>query len=898
MTTVRIASAVYRRALILLPREFRHEFGDELVQCFDRLAAEARTGRGRVAVVQTLLASLLDLATRAPREHLAAARAGALATGGWGGWWLDVRHAARRLARRPSFTFASVLVLGLGIAAATSVFTLVHGVLLRPLPYPDPDELVVVDHGGHGIGIPQGMGIAYGVYRFYAEHARSASALAMYATWTPTLTEAGDPVRLRAVSATPTLAEVLRAQPVLGRWFTAEEAQRGNYGVAVLSHRLWRDRFGSDPRVIGTRILLDGVPFEVVGVMSRGFAFPDADTDVWTARAVPPTGLGGWGDQAIARLAPGRRPADLQNELESLIPVLRETSDDPQRARIYFEDAGIFPRVVALKDDVVGSVRATLWLLLGAVGLVLLIAVANVANLFLVRAEDSQREKALRAALGAGRIRLLRTWGAEALLLSLAAAALGVAGAAVGVDLLKRYAPVNVPRLDEVALHRPSVAFALGLALMATLLVGLTPALRRSGPLATALREGDRWATAGRRRLRGRNILVAAQVALALVLLIGSGLLFRTFRHMNAVDLGFSERQALTFEIVLPQTRYDTRAKAKVFQDALRERLAALPGVQSAAAIGTCLPLSGHMCWGEALLVEGRPLVEGEAPVLIGARVVAGDYFGTMGIRVRGRGLLPSDAAGRPPVAVISQAAADAFFPGEDPIGKRVSFGGTGPDDWITIVGVAENVKTRVTTDEYQGVIYVPMSADLPADPPPHEMAYVLKTSVPPETLIPAVREVVRELDDALPIARVRTLEALIAEATAPTAFALTLIGLAAFISLLLGAVGVYAVVAYAVSRRTGEVGVRMALGARAADVHWLVMRQGGAVVAVGVGIGLAAALALTRLLRGMLFGVSPTDPATFAALTGMLAAVALAALWLPARRASGVDPAVALRSE
>ncbi|HEY8470276.1 MAG TPA: ABC transporter permease [Longimicrobiales bacterium] len=898
MTTVRIASALYRRALILLPREFRLEFGEELVQCFDRLAVEARTGRGRVAVAQTLLASLVDLATRAPREHLAAARAGALAAGGWGGWWLDVRHAARRLARRPSFALASVLVLALGIAAATSVFTLVHGVVLSPLPYPDADELVVVDHGGHGIGFSQGLGITYGVYRFYGERARGAAGLAMFGNWTPTLTGAGEPVQLKVVRATPTLADVLRVRPALGRWFTAEEAQRGDFGAAVLSDRLWRERFGADPGIVGRMITLEGWPVQVVGVMPRGFAFPDARTDLWVARHVPPTGLGSWNDQAIARLAPGRTPADLQRELEALLPILRETSDDPARARMYFEEAKIFPRVVALKDEVVGSVRATLWILLGAVGVALVIAVANIANLFLVRGEERQRETAMRAALGAGRIRLARMWAAEALLLSLAAGVLGVAGAAVGVDLLKRYAPVNVPRLDEVGLHGPSLAVALGLSISAALLIGLVPALRRGGALATALREGGRSTTTGRRRLRGRNILVAAQVALALVLLIGSGLLFRTFRELRAVDLGFSERKALTFEIGLPVMRYDSWARAKAFHDALRERLAALPGVESVGAIATCLPLSGNMCWGEALRVEGRPPAEGEVPPVTEARAVVGDYFNAIGIRVRGRGLTPDDGDHGQRVAVISEATAEAYFPGEDPLGKRVSFGGTGPDDWFTIVGVAENVKSRVATDDFQRLIYLPATAQHKPGPPPHQMIYVLKSAVEPESLIPAVRAAVRDLDDGLPLARVRTLEALIAEATAPTAFALTLIGLAALISLLLGAVGVYAVVAYAVSRRTGEIGVRMALGGRAADVHWLVLRQGGAVVAAGVAIGLAGALALTRVMRGLLFGVSPTDPATFAALTGMLAAVAAAALWLPARRASRVDSAVALRHE
>src|SRR5690606_29414948 len=486
--------------------------------------------------------------------------------------------------------------------------------------------------------------------------------LAMYGNWTPTLTGAGDPVRLQVVRATPTFADVLRVRPALGRWFTAEEAQRGDFGAAVLSDRLWRERFGADPGVVGRMITLEGWPVQVVGVMPPGFAFPDARTDLWVARHVPPTGLGAWNDQAIARLAPGRTPLDLQRELEALLPVLRETSDDPARARMYFDDARIFPRVVALKDEVVGSVRATLWILLGAVGVVLLIAVANIANLFLVRGEEGQRETAVRAALGAGRIRLARMWAAEALLLSLAAGVLGIAGAAGGVGLLKRYAPVNVPRLDEVGLHAPSLAVALGLSICAALLLGLVPALRRDGALAAGLREGGRSTTTGRRRLRGRNILVAAQVALALVLLIGSGLLFRTFREMHAVDLGFGGGKALRSEIGLPGARYDSRARAKAFHDALGERLAALPGVESVGAIATCLPLAGGMCWGETLLVEGRPPVEGEVPPVTGARAVVGNYFNAIGIRVRGRALGPDDGARPERVAVISEATAEAYF--------------------------------------------------------------------------------------------------------------------------------------------------------------------------------------------------------------------------------------------
>ena len=894
--SIRLAVAVYRLALTLLPREFLSRFGAELVTCFECIAEEARE-RGRVAVASVTMRSLLDLLTRGSRQHLVALRAGAIGPGGWWiGGWQDLHQAARRLRRRPSFTLVSVVTLALGIAAATSVWSLVNGVVLSPMPYPASDRIVQVDHGGRGLGVERGLGITYGFYRFYAEQVRTAESMAMYSFYQPTLTGAGEPVQLEAARVTTSLGAVLGVPPRLGRWFTVEEGRPGASPAVILSHRLWRDRFGADPSVVGRIIELDGIGHEVVGVMPASFAFPGNQTVLWIPRAVPATGIGGWGERAIARLASTIDAAALERELVSLFPRLREEPSDPSRVASYLDDAGVFPRIVTLKDDLTGDIRDTLWVLLGTVAFLLLIAVANVANLFLVRAEEGQREAAVRTALGAARGRLVRGYMAEAMLLALTAATLGLGGAATVVRLLRRYAPVNIPRLHEVELNPGVVAASLGVTLVVAVLLGLIPASRRGGDLGEALKESGRRTTAARSRLQGRSVLVATQVALALVLLIGSGLLLRTFAALRAVDLGFAERHALVFDIGLPGTRYPARADAKAFHDRLHERLAGLPGAQGVGAIGQCLPLVGHMCWGEVLDVEGRPAPEGKVPPVTGARVASTDYFRTLGITVRGRTFTPADETGDATAVILSRSASDAYFPGEDPIGRRVRFGTTGP--WHTVVGVADNVRGRVETDDFQRLIYLPVLPEASEGPPPSRMSYVIATGSSPMSLVASVRRVVDELDPGLPLANVRTLQGVIDDATAPTAFALTLVTLAAGIALLLGAVGVYAVIAYAVSRRTAEIGVRLALGANASDVRWMVLRQGSMVVLAGVGVGLVGALALTRTLRGMLFGVSPTDVASYAALTGLMLVVALLALYLPARRASRVDPLEALRTE
>jgi predicted permease len=894
---VRLARDVYRRASVLLPREFRNRFGEELEVCFAAIARDARDRRGRLAVAWVTLRSVLDLVARAPRQHLAGARAGALGSGsgsGWGAGWRDVRQAARRLRRRPSFTVASVLTLGLGIAAATSVFSLVYGVVLSPLPYPDPGRLVVVDHGGSGLGIDRGLGVTYGFYRFYREHARQAQAMALYHRTALSLSGRGGPRRVQATEATPSLEKVLRVQPELGRWFTAAEGRPGAAPAAVLSHRLWEERFGGSPDVLGRTVRLDGRPVPVVGVMPASFAFPSPETAVWLPRVVPAAGIGGWNEHAVARLRPGATAASFGRELSGLLPLLRRDNDDPARVTEYLDHAGIQPRIVSLKQSVVGDVQSTLWILLGTVGLVLLIAVANVANLFLVRAEEGVRETAVRTALGATRLRL--AWGflAETLLLTGSAGIVGVGAAAAGIRILRASAPVNVPRLGEVGMDPVVLAVALATCLAAAVLLGVIPTLRPMRDLSGTLREGGRRSTTGRTRLRGRSLLMATQVALALVLLIGAGLLFRTFRSLRAVDLGFSTRQALTFTIGLSETSYPTEADFLRFHRELVGRLAALPGVEAAGAVGNCLPLTEGMCWGETLQAEGFPRPEGEVPPVTGMRLATPGYFRTMGIPLRGRGFRSGDGASRGPVVVLSQAAARAYFPGVDAVGRRVRV--SGDTAWATVVGVARDVRSKAETDEFERVLYQPIAA-VARGAKARPMAYVLRTVVPPTSLIPVVRRAVADLDPSLPLAQVETLRDRIDRATAPTAFALTLIGLAAAIALLLGAVGVYAVVAYAVSQRTVEIGVRLALGARPADVLRLVMRQGGVVVGTGIAAGLVAAAALTRLMTGMLYGVHPFDPLSYVALTALMLGVAALALWFPARRAARLDPQEALRS-
>ncbi len=883
--SVRAAIAVYGTLARLLPYDARARWGDEQTACFIEFARAAHERKGALSVGAVLLQSTGDLMLRLPREHV---RNGAAGTA-----FSELRYAFRSLLRAPGFSAASVLTLGLGLAAALSVFTLVYGVLLKPLPYGEPDRLVELDHRATRLDVDGGLGMTYGFFRFYAERMSTVEELALYSTATLTLTGPDQAVRITGARTTPSLAPLLEVMPALGRWFTADEGRGEGQPTIVLSHRLWRDAFGSDPGIVDRTVELEGAPHRVVGVMPDRFAFPERSIDIWIPWQPPTTGIGGWNLRSVARLADGTEIESVTREMTDLLPRLVET-DGTGQARDYVENAGVVPYVVSLHERVTGPVRGTLLVLLGTVGFVLLVALANVGNLFLVRAEEGRHRTALRRALGASAGRLATGHLLEALLLTGTAGLVGTALAWLAVDTVRSGTPVAIPRLHEVGLDPVLALAAAGLCALIGLALAAIPALRGSGEAMLPFRDDGR-STAGGGRLRGRNVLVAAQMALALVLLVGSGLLLRTFSELRSADPGFHERQALTFRVGLPAARYGGRAAALAFHEELEDRIAAIPGVRRMGAVAPCLPLSGDLCWGEVLQIEGRPAEPGASPIVTGTRAVTPGYFESMGIAVRGRAIEERDLVDGEAIAVLSETAAARHFPGEDPIGRRVSLRGPEPT-WYTVVGVADDVRARIEDTSLTTLIYLPARPAGTDGPPPHTMAYVVATSIPPASLAPAVREAVRALDPGVPVADVATVREHIARAMAPTTFSFAVIGVAALIALLLGAVGVYAVTSYAVSRRTAEIGIRMALGAGGREVRTMVLRQGGTAVAAGVIIGLAAALGLSRFLEGMLHGVPTTDPVTYAAITGILAVVAGAALWWPARRASRVDPVEAIR--
>ena len=884
---VRVAVALYRALGRLLPSDARARWGEEQMACFTELARTAYDTRGIPGVSMVLLRSTADLVLRLPREHVRNGLPGAVAS--------ELRYAFRTLLRAPGFTATSTFTLALGLAAALSVFTLVYGVLLRPLPYAEPDRLVDLDHRATRLDLDGGLGMTRGFFRFYDERMTTVEDMALYSTMTVTLTGPDQAVRITGARTTPSLLPVLGVSPARGRWFDAEEGRDEGQPPIVLSHRIWRDAFGADPGILGGTIELEGAPYRVVGVMADDFAFPSRSVDVWVPWHPPATGIGGWNFRAVARLAEGVPLETATGEMQDLLPQLVE-ADGTGQARDYVENAGVTPVVVALHEQVTGQVRGTLLVLLGTVGFVLLVALANVGNLFLVRAEESRGRTALRRALGASAGRIASGHLLEALLLTGAAGLLGSGVAWLAVDTVRERAPVPIPRLHEVGLDPTLALLATGLCLLIGLALGSIPALRDRGEALLPFREDDGRSTAGGGKLRGRSVLVTAQVALALVLLVGSGLLLRTFTQLRAVDPGFHEREALTFQVGLPAARYDGRPAALAFHRELRERLATLPGVRDVGAVASCLPLSGNLCWGEVLQVEGRPDDPDASPIVTGTRIVTPGYFESLGIPVRGRVIQERDIVDGEPIAILSRTAADRYFPGEDPLGRRVTMGGPEPT-WYTVVGIADDVRARMEDDSFTTLIYLPARPAGTDGPPPHTMAYVVAASVPPASLAPAVREAVRVLDPGVPVADVATVSDRIAQAVAPTTFSLLVVGAAGLIALLLGAVGVYAVTSYVVSRRTAEIGIRMALGAGGGEVRSMIMRQGGVAVAVGVVLGLVGAFALSRFLDGMLHGVPPTDPLTYLTITGVLGVVAATALWWPARRASRVDPVEAIRA-
>ena len=824
----------------------------------------------------------------------------------------EIVFASRRLMGSPAFTAATVLTLALAIGANTSIFAVVQRVVLNPLPYPDSDRLIELDHGAQLLNLPSGMGMTRGFYYQYSDRARTLDGVALYATSDLTLTGRGDPERIRAARVTTTLAPVLRVWPAVGRWFTDEEGRPGAPSLVVLSHGLWLRRYGGDAGIVGRSVTLAGVPAEVIGVMPASFAFPDPRVDVWLAEPVTRSmGFGIWLYNGVARLRDGVTVADARTELNGLIAdVPRAFPGDPL-ALGNAESIKLFSNARALKEATVGSVAHALWILLASVGLVLLVACANVANLFLVRSEARQREMAVRRALGAGRLGVAGSFLAESALLSLAGGATGLALAWGAVGVLVANGPTTLPRLGEVRIDGVAVAYTCALSILAALACAAIP-LWRGAPLAAVLHEKGRSNTTSRRRHRARQLLMGGQVALALILLVASGLMVRSFQKLRAVDPGFDATSALTFSIGLPDRGYPTRTEAVAAHQAILDRLSVLPGVTAVSA-SACLPLNREGCFGNTVLVRGRAIPPGTIPPLAMFNAVASGYFEALGIRlIRGRTFERGDVERSEPVVVVDEVFAQRIFPNQDPIGEHVASNRppTGPGngqslDWLTIVGVVAKTPTRVLADSDPiAQIYMPMSIaggpELPVSslvgPDVSVMNYVVRSRTPPTGGVPSVRQAIDTIDPTLAMAQVRTLENILDHASAQMAFTMVLIAIAATVALMLGVIGIYGVMSYIVTQRTSEIGVRLALGAEPANVAGMIVRQGGVVAIGGIAVGLIAASAGSRVIESLLYGVSSRDPVVFLATSCLLLGVALVACWLPARRAAKLSPLEALR--
>ena len=908
---------LYRLLLWLCPAALRKEYGAAMAEMFARRLADAKeTGfRPRARLWRRELTSVLALAIAErwklislgvrPRRHWSNLDAmHALAQ--------ETRHAARRLLRSPAFSLAAVLTLALAIGANTAIFAVVERVVLNPLPYSESDRLVVLDHGAASLNVGSSIGITSGLYFHYADRARTLDGAALYRSDDLTITGSGGPERVRVTHVAVPLAPVLRASPAIGRWFVEAEGRPGAPRTAILSHGLWLRRYGGSPSVIGQSIDLEGSPAEIVGVMPASFAFPETRVDIWTPELVDRSmGFGLWGYRAVARLRDGSTLERARDELNGLIAEIPQAfPSDP--IALGNTQIRLTSALRTLKEDVLGRVATTLWILLAAVGLVLLVACANVANLFLVRSEARQREIAVRRALGAGRLGITRYFLAESVLLSTAGGIAGIVLADVAVRLLVSVGPATLPRLHEIRLDAVTVAYTGALSLLTAILFGAIP-LWRVRELGATLHENGRTNTASRSRHRVRQLLMGGQVAAALVLLVASGLMIRSFQNMRAIDPGFDATSTLTFGIGLPDRDYPTRDAAVAAHHAIIDRLLALPGVTAASAT-TCLPLAGG-CFANGVRIEGRVIEPGTIPPLALYRAVAGGYFEAAGMRViRGRAIDRADVEHRTPVAVVSQSLASKFFPNQDPIGRRVASnrpplrpGGAQPLDWLTIVGVVLDTPISALGEANPiPQLYMPMSIAGGPDAPRNSiigpdvavMSFIVRTASAPLGSLDAVRRAVDGVDRRLALAQVRTLQDTLDRAAAQMAFTMTLIVIAGSVTLLLGVIGIYGVMSYIVSQRTGEIGVRLALGAEPGSVARMIVREGGVVAGAGIVAGLATAFAGSRLIESLLYGISPRDPAVFASTTAILLAVALPACWFPARRAARLSPLEALRMD
>jgi predicted permease len=809
----------------------------------------------------------------------------------------DFKYGVRLLRRSPGFTTLAVLTIGLGIGANSAIFSVINGVVRKPLAYPDADRLMFITSQFPTLNFNK-FWVSPPEYFDFKEHTRAFSHVAAYTTGAMNLSEGDRPERVNAAFVTANMFDVLGVRPQRGTVFTPEQDLPGVDPVVVLSHELWQRAFGADQSIVGKTAMIQGRQRTIIGVMPPGFDLHDAKAQLWIPLALNPNNRQNRGSHSlylVGRLAPQSSATQADAELQGF---LRQWSQWIPQGHVP-NDSTHRMQMAPLRDEVVGNVKRALWVLQGAVALVLLIACANVANLLLARAESRHKEFAVRTALGAGKTRILRQFMAEGTVLSLLGAVFGLALAFWGLKALLAANPASVPRASEITLDPVVLAFTAGVALLTGLIFGLAPLLHMGEQaVSLSIKEGGVRATAGAGRNRVRRGLVVAEIALAVMLVIGAGLLIRTFRNLTSVDAGFNVANRTTFGIVLPQATYpDSQRVVQVVTD-LARKLDELPGVERVAAMQGLPPLRPVNA-NDTDFENYTPGPGDPAENVDYYQTASIGYFETMGIRiVKGRGFAAGDAIG-PPVTVVNEALAKRFFKDSDPIGRRLNpfFGPNSP--MFTIIGVARDVKqggleAPPGTEVYLNFEQLPRIAGFA----PRQMNVVLETSRPLSSLMPAIRSSVSAIDPGLPIVQLRTMEDVVGASLTRQRFLSLLLGIFAGVALLLAAIGTYGVLSYMVSERHREIGIRMALGAGNSQVVGLVLKQGITIALIGIVVGVGGALALSRITQSLLYGVEPADPLTFGGVVGVIAIVATAACLIPMRRATRVDPLTAMRAD
>jgi predicted permease len=815
----------------------------------------------------------------------------------------DLRYGLRQLRRNPGFSVVAVLTLALGIGANTAIFSVVNGVLLKPLPYPHPEQLVALRLTAPGMYVKD-LNPSLAIYFVFHDQNRTFQDLGLYTGVSRNVTGDGEPEHVGGLEVTYGLLRTLGVRPMLGRSFTQADDAPGSAATVMLTYGYWRRRFGGERSVIGKTIDVDGKLRQIIGVLPQSFQFGGSDLALLTPQQWDRTKefLGAFRFDGIARLKPGVTLAQADADVARMLPIyLKSFPPPPGYTTKMFEEARIAPNLRPLKQEVVGDVGNVLWVLMGGIGLVLLIACANVANLLLVRFEGRRQELAIRAALGASRGRIVAQMLIEGFILALLSSGLGLMLADVAVRALVTIAPTDLPRLNEIGVDGTAVLFTLAVSLFVTLLIGLIPMLRYTGgSLGIGLRESGRSMSESRQWHRSRSVLVTVQVALALVLLVSAGLMIRTFRALTRVDPGFIAPSGIqTFRIDIPETQVKDPVRVVRIEQEILQKISTVPGVSS-AGLSMSIPMDGGE-WSDSVFARDHTYAPGELP-LRRYRFAAPGFFKTLGTPlVAGRDFTWSDMYNEVPVAILSERLAREYW--HDPreaVGKQIRT--TTKDDWREVIGVVGDIRDDGVDKPAPSSVYWPMLTThlegVDATVIRWPAVSIRSPRAGSESLMNEVRRAVWSVESDLPLAHVRTLHDYERQSMARTSFTLTMLGLAGGMALLLGIVGLYGVISYSVSQRIHEIGIRMALGAQKGDVLRMVVGQGFGLAITGVLIGLAGALALTRFLSSLLYGVKPTDPPTFIAVSLILILAALLACYVPARRSTKVDPVVALRYE